>query len=488
MGDLSKLMRMILLVAIAALVLPASGHALKTEFSGQIQSKYIARDTSGFQYGFMDDTESVQWKQELQLDLEVEPEYVTGEPLVRFEKAFFRYRGAYDAIFDLNDDYDGIREKSPDDFELGKDDLEYENELREGYVDFAAENSTGSTQANLRLGRQIVQWGEADGFNLMNIINPSNYSDQMFFSDVEDLAIPLWMGRLDASTPAPGPFATFNLQLVAVPDVRPTQFAPLGQDKSAPYAFSFRGLGSLPVKEDVPTSGFDNMEYGVRAGFNGFYGWNGYLYYFDGYQNSPAIDFSKAAYPPYSHYTFRHPEQETYGYSFNKFVGWGNFVFRGEGSLTTNHSMTDFEKHPIRGYSLHDFYQVLFGIDKNISGSDLPIGTRSALVTSFQAYYNKVKDYEPNALYNRTAAEDTMRLTMLLQTDYFHGTTTPSLFVMYDTAGTWMTSLGVNWSPDGNWFVDVSQMSYYGDTDARSAFSPYIDTASEVSMKVGYRW
>ena len=123
----------------------------------------------------MDDLQGVQWIQELQLDLEVTPEYPTGQPLVRFEKAFFRYRGAYDAIYDTSDKYNDVVNDAQGKFELGKRDLKWDQDLREAFADFVAENEYSTMRANLRLGKQIVQWGESDAFNLMNIVNPNDY-------------------------------------------------------------------------------------------------------------------------------------------------------------------------------------------------------------------------------------------------------------------------------------------------------------------------
>ena len=168
------------LMAMASGIFTETSFALTTDFHGYLESRYVIRDTSGFQHGFMDDTESVQWIQETQFDLEVRPEY-SVVPQFHFEKVFLRFRGAYDAIFDVSDDFGNIREKSPADFELGKDDLRYEADLREAFLDFVGQNSAGTIRANLRLGRQIVQWGEADGFNLMNVVNPNDNRNKMFF-------------------------------------------------------------------------------------------------------------------------------------------------------------------------------------------------------------------------------------------------------------------------------------------------------------------
>ena len=288
------------------------------------------------------------------------------------------------------------------------------------------------------------------------------------------------MGRMDVTTPGIGPFAEFNAQVLATPDIRPLQLAPADGNYNAPYAFPLVGLAPFPIKEDVEASTMSNMEYGIRLG-TAMSGWQVFLYYFDGWQDDGALDFSTLF--TEGAFTFRHPENKTYGYSFNKFFDTGNFIFRGEGSMTTDKTQTDFSDP--KGYTAHDFYQVLFGFDRDFSGRS--IGTDSALSTAFQVYYAKIDDWDENALFLRTAPEDFYRFTMLLTTNYYHGTIVPTIFVMYDTEEAWMTNASISWSPDYHWYVSLSQISFYGDTDSQSAFGPLIST-SELALKIGWRW
>jgi hypothetical protein len=174
------------------------------------------------------------------------------------------------------------------------------------------------------------------------------------------------------------------------------------------------------------------------------------------------------------------------GYSFNRFFETGNFVLRGEGSITTDKTFTDYADPLGRGYTEHDFYQVLFGIDKTLS--NMPIGTDSALTTAVQVYYSKIEDWDENELFGRTTPEETWRGTLVLTTDYLHGSITPTIMVMYDSEDAWFTSVGVNYSPDGKWYVNVTQASIWGDKDGTGDYNPYIDSQSELCIKFGYRW
>lgn len=485
----------IVCIAIGVLYLPSDGYAyimdfgsLQAESHGHLQSSFIVRDTNGFQYGFLDNLEPTQWLQELLFDLTLKPRY-SVEPDFRIEKAYFRYRGAYDAIFDISDHWGPIRKKSPADFELGKDDILYENDLREGFIDLVYQPGGCASKLNVRLGRQIVQWGEADGFNLMNIVNPNDNRKQMFFSTPEDLLTPLWMSRIDFKTGGAGPFKEFNLQFLAIPDIRPLQFAPLDGNYKAPYAVFFQGFSPLFVKEDVKSSQIENTQFGVRAGTN-VLGTAIYGYFFDGYQPSqpygnPIINFTTAA---DGYVVFEHPRTQTIGYSFNRFMATGNFVLRGEGSITKNAATVDMEtlSHGGLGYSKHDFTQILFGIDKNFSG--WAPGTRSALTTAFQVYWGHLSEYDSSDAFGRGNPTDDVRLTLLLTTDYYNGRISPTLFFLGDLEGNMMSQIGINYNMTNHWYFNITQMSFWGNKKSLSAFAPFVTSASEVSCKVGWQW
>ncbi|MBI5895807.1 MAG: hypothetical protein HZB24_07340 [Desulfobacterales bacterium] len=468
---MKQLIRTLALIGVA-LWMPINASALESAVHGYLESRGVFRDTSGFQYGFMDDMYGVQWIQELQLDVELKPTYQSLKPPVRLEKTFFRYRGAYDAIYDLTDRYDNIQEDSIGKFKPGSRDLQWDQDLREAFADIVMENP-GGFRSNFRLGKQIVQWGEADVFNLINIVNPNDLYNKAFFSPPEQLLAPLWMGRYDITVPLSGLLTDINLQLLAIPDIRPHVFAPPG----APYAAI-----PAPYVHDTEASTFENSELGARFGWTTVSG-SYYLYYFDGYQAAPAVDVSTLV---DGYLTLRHPSQETMGYSFARFIDTGNFVFRGEGSMTTDKTLGDGTDPAGRGYSEHDFYQVLFGLDKTLPGEW--VGTASGLTTAVQVYYAKIADWDHNPAVGRTAPEEDWRGTLLLTTDYMNGRITPTISLMYDSEEAWLTYFQLKWSPHGTWYTAMDLAALWGDAEGYGDYNPYIDTQSEVQLKFGYQW
>jgi len=562
--------------------------ALETEFHGRVQSTFVLRDINGFQYDLFDETKGMQWRNELKFDLTARPEYEQTQN-IRLEKIFLSYRGAYDIIFDVlkNRDaweHDGIREKSPDDFELGLDDIETENDLREAFLDFVGETEDRAQSVSLRLGRQIVQWGEADGFNVVNILNPQDNSTLMFFEMPEDLATPLWMMRLNYTKDSIGPLSDVGLEIVAIPDIRPHQFAPLDDNMDAPYAFgfkqlkdkpfdAFRGLsinrienvlsyidlpqvadfvnfvggdaalnildplianldtelpallndpaymsivGSSPAgyypatplqwKDDVPDNTFDNTEYGIRleASYGEFVG---SLYYFHGYQDDPAMDFSYAFSNAELYY--RHPEQDMYGASFNVFLPFANAVLRGEGCMIDKMSFVDLTglldaafggviygiedtgipaPSAVSGFERKKVYQSLIGFDKNFWMRWL--NPNQMIWTSWQVYWRHIDDWDYDRVNRPFDEEDNFRISLFLVTDFYHGWIHPEIFIMYDPEGTWVTNASVKYSSNGKLYYKLTQMSFWGDGDATSPFTQPVDLTctSEISFRVGYNW
>ena|GEM_PF-1156317 len=577
--------------------------ALETEFHGRVQSTFVLRDINGFQYEPFDQTKGVQWRQELKFDLCIKPEYEQHPHNLRLDKFFLSYRGAYDAIFDVvdRDAYNDIRQKSDRDFQLGRDDIETENDLREAFVDIISE--TGAHSLNLRLGRQIVQWGDADAFNVVNVLNPLDNSTLMFFENPEDLATPLWMGRLNYSRPKLGPFHNIGLEFVLIPDIRPYQFAPLDDtpdpdiNLNSPYAFFLKDfkarellglyglsvddggdlipylrdvehiiptlldlvpqytgepvdltdvpgllyglLDNLPpilerlpgywyerwgehvapvpidVRENVPGSGFDNAEYGVRlqAGYGSFVG---NLYYFRGHQDFPGLGLEQAL--TENEANLRHPRQHMYGASFNYFWAWANAVVRGEGSLTQKMSLTDLtmvldsalfnfaldenrqiviedgqivfplEHGDYTGVVEKKVYQWLIGFDKDFWIRWL--NPHKMINTSWQAYWMHIHDWGNSHTWRPLNRTNDYRFTGVLFTQYRHGQITPMVVFIYDTEETWMTLASVQYSKDGRLFYKMQQMSFWGDVDAISPFTTPANCIgkSEISFRVGYNW
>ncbi len=78
-------------------------------------------------------------------------------------------------------------------------------ELREAYID----TEIGSTF--LRVGKQQVVWGQADGLKVLDVLNPQSFRE-FILDDFEDSRIPLWMVNAEI------PIGDAMFQLLWIPD------------------------------------------------------------------------------------------------------------------------------------------------------------------------------------------------------------------------------------------------------------------------------
>ena len=104
--------------------------------------------------------------------------------------------------------------------------------LRELYVD------TEAAGWALRLGKQQVVWGTADGIKLLDIINPTDYRE-MAQNAMEDSRIPIWMINAEKNIGESG-----NIQLI-VSENRENQFPGLNPDGDSGHPFILKGVDSI---------------------------------------------------------------------------------------------------------------------------------------------------------------------------------------------------------------------------------------------------
>jgi hypothetical protein len=500
-----------------------------------VQSTFVLRDADGgFGRGFYDSSRGVQWRNELKFDLYLRPSGNVGLGEFKVEKVFLSYRGAYDAIFELTDRYDLVGEKEKDDFEIGKDDVEWENDLREAFIDIIADAE--NTTTTLRIGRQIVQWGENDIKNMINVINPTDLSYQMFFSPPEDTAMPLWMLRLNHDIRDVGPFRTIGLEFVAVPDIRPSNFAPLhGEQRNnfgdpiwntdAPYAFLFDdfdtfsdqvvsgvnqqvfGPGSptgitlasdantgttamaLTYEEDEASSTWENMEYGFRL-YSEIFDVNTSFYYLVHFQDDPAVDVTDSvafgaryigwvlagqtpgAEPAGPNAVFTHPRLRSYGLSFNTYIPSLDIILRGEAALHDKKWLTDTEGLLTGQSPGYSAHKVY----QYMLGIDKDFkqwywtGTIANWSMSFQAFYQHIDDWKDNSEYRIQNKEDSWLLTYMVRTDYHHGQILPGLTANYDTKGVWNIRPDLMYKPNHKWFFNLTLMTFLGNRNSAYQF------------------
>jgi hypothetical protein len=498
-------------MALIGLFVPAGGQCLQVDYDiqGRVKTLFTLRDDDGLKNSAYDDMRGAGWRNELQFDVTGNLAY-EGEPIVKIEKFCLSYRGAYDAIFDLRDHrYENIQSHQSDDYEPGCRDIETENDLREVFIDFTGD--FGETRAVLRLGRQIVRWGEAAFFNMMNVVCPMDVSRASPFAMPEDLETPLYMARLNYSILDVGLLYSLDVELLAVPDIRPMLQPPLnaeggGVNFDAPYAFTFSDFSAFPgmtgIREDVPGTGWDNMEYGGKLTAQVGY-FQGSIHYVAHFQDAPAADFSEYWNASFSGsagpVSLRHPRQRTYGFTFNNYIPQIDIITRGEAVCTDKewiNDKTDFiAVSPAfggKGFSWiaeHKSYQYLLGIDKD--WKHLPIGTLSGLSTAIEFYWKHFSsledDYSDIGVFGNR--RDQQLITFDIRTDYWSGRIKPGISLQYDPEGIWWSLVGVKYQKARTWWCSVNQMTFWGNESASNKWAAYnMLTKTDIFFEFGIQF
>ncbi len=130
--------------------------------------------------------------------------------------------------------------------------------FREGYID------TSIGDLSLRIGKQQVVWGTADGIKLLDIINPTDFRE-MAQNDMEDSRIPIWMVNAEMNVGESG-----NLQFI-LSENRSNVIPGLTNDKrdeDSGHPFLMKGVDSITGR----VNGFLHVTpalAAVSASFNG---------------------------------------------------------------------------------------------------------------------------------------------------------------------------------------------------------------------------
>jgi len=176
------------------------------ELSGNLQSQNIVRHPDIDEYHFIQQRNTFRarvdwdWLQRGKLGDRFEL------PFIESSKLLLLYRGVYDSIYSYTPtfrerDFRGRKPGRAAERDLGDlsngalRSLEFENQLREAYVDLKLKN----IPLSFRIGKQQIIWGEADDFRMLDRANPLDTSWHYIMEipppsfGWDDIRIPLWM-------------------------------------------------------------------------------------------------------------------------------------------------------------------------------------------------------------------------------------------------------------------------------------------------------
>lgn len=394
-----------------------------------------------------------------------------------------------------------------------------------------------------RVGKQIVSWGETDGFRLMDQINPLD--GRRGFADVEfeTSIIPIWLVRAEYNVPQKWSWLQdLRFQFIFNPnaDFIPNQGTLPGNDEggiwapniSGPLFKNLPGIGYIPISV-IPTlppplqalaatlpainSRIGSMftdykepghfspkgfEYGARV--------QGVIYdsiitlnYFYGRDNSPIA--KNLPYPPimsqasdgsaiiHPFLEGKYPLFRFVGATFSRditplkasFLGGVAPVLR----LETFYAFSNtFSTQAGNTYEKSDEFRGSVGIDWKIK---IPfLNPRAYFMISPQFYYRGILDYpksniltyEGDILY-----KNNYMTSLMINTSYLHNKLTPSFFWMQDYKhNANLFRLQMTYDHSNNWRFTIGTQFLHGKKE-NEGFKVF-DNKDQIYFKISYKW
>lgn len=317
-------------------------------------------------------------------------------------------------------------------------------ELREFYLD------ANVGDAFLRLGKQQIVWGQADGLRVLDIVNPFDFRE-FILPEFEDRRIPLWTVNAEV------PLGDWTAQFLWIPDHSYDEIP----DEGATFAFSSprvvprpnpAAIGAVPVivnRPNRPNRFIRDDDYGARL--TAFLsGWDVSLNYLYHYQDQP-VQFQRRL--PGGGVAIEPEYRRTHliGGTFSN--AFGDFTLRGEVGystdryfLTRNSSDQDgVIKTGELGYVLGLDYQ--HDADFRISG---------------QLFQSILMDRPDGTVRDRVENQ----ATLLIEKEFLNDRLTASLLAIQSlNDGDGVVQAGVEYEYRSNVILKLGLDVFYGDRD-----------------------
>ncbi len=313
-------------------------------------------------------------------------------------------------------------------------------ELREFYADIDLD------RVYLRLGKQQLVWGEADGLKVLDVLNPQSFRE-FILPDFEDSRIPLWTANVEIAIGKES-----SVQLIWIPD----QSYDDSPAQQATYAFTSPKLvPSLPSdiavsiqSADRPGRFFADSDIGARTGtFIG--GWELSLNYFYHYFDRPVLRRSVS--PAGIRVKPGYERSHLLGSSFNK--AFGDWVLRGELGYSSDRFYLSTDPTDSDGVIKSGEFSTVLGLDFQ--------GITDTFISA-QFFQTRITSYE------KGIAQDKLEnsATLLLERKFLNETVTAELLLIHsfnDADGL----LQAEWSYQlrSNIFLKLGVDVFYGDRE-----------------------
>jgi len=309
-------------------------------------------------------------------------------------------------------------------------------ELREFYLD----TSFGDTY--LRLGKQQIVWGQADGLRVLDVVNPFNFRE-FILDDFEDRRIPLWALNLEI------PISDITAQLIWLPDQTYQQIPEPG----ALYAItSPRFVPALPQNIPVsfspaqkPGNFFADSDVGLRLStFMG--GWDLTLNYLYHYQDNAVLFQNKG--PDNIILSPEYKRSHLIGGTFSN--AFGSFTLRGEIGYATGRYFLSNDPASRFGVQNTDEISYVLGLDYT--------GIKDMFISA-QLFQSLVTDDDPGMVRDRLDSQS----TLLIERNFMNDSLKASVLLIHSlNDGDGLAQLGVEYDLYDNMSVKISADIFYG--------------------------
>jgi hypothetical protein len=365
-----------------------------------------------------------------------------------------------------------------------------------------------------RIGKQIVAWGETDGFRLMDQINPLD--QRRGFADVEfeTTIIPIWLLRAEYNLPIkPAWIQNLNFEFVYNPnaDFIPNQAILSGNADGGIWApnVPIPGAHLATAYADIstPKRWKEGNEFAFRIKavvkdaiitLNAFYGRDN--------------DFVAKLVPPYmapippnifasDGALLLHPFQEGkyplfrfVGATFSRditplrasFLGGVAPVLRIETFYAFNNTFTftDTVSGVIQRFEKSDEFRGAIGVDWKVR---IPfLNPNTYFFISPQFYYRGIMDY-PSVEEIQGLKKNNYQTTLLINTSYFHNKLTPSFFWLRDiNSKSDMFRLQLVYDYSNKWHFTLGSLLLDGSKKGQGF--QLFDNKNQIYFKISYKW
>jgi len=439
----------------------------KVEFAGYLKSETALRLAHGLDE-FMKESNIAQ--------LETEVKFTDN---VQF---FSILRWFYDSTMNLENKYD----RDPQWESKTNKKLKHPEKLqwlRECYLDVLTD------KLDLRLGKQQVVWGTADGVRILDIVNPLDYREWTL-KDYIDARMPLWMINAEGEILMNG-----HLQLLLIPDYEPNYYPPSG----APFTLRTVRLGAEGAQQlsnigvtintinEKPARNFKNTKIGLR--------WRNII---EGHAFEYTLNylhtysFASSAYtlmqgaiipipvPPFWQWvptaftlTRRAKQIDVFGGTFSKsitegilFPGLGKgWTLRGELAYIKGDAMNYGTDADIEGTIDVDQCNYVLGFDKTFFANwqfSFQFIQMWALQKEKRLDFAKPGMTLLNGATRGPLDKVETTLTLMVATDFLHERLKPQILVLYQDDNDWRISPKVSYEISDQWLATVGLHFFEG--------------------------